>query len=120
MVVQCFILSSLLFALGQKQVTYFSLDVEAYELDILKTIPFDQFRIDVISVEYRVLGPGTGVPRPQDLDKSVEVLRAIREFFKELGNYEEVSILPWGTHFNKEKQEKKGLDVIFKRTGFSL
>ena len=45
--VQCFPLSAVLAALMRNKVDYFSLDVEGRELDILKTIPFDQIDITV-------------------------------------------------------------------------
>ncbi len=50
--VPCFPLESILLALNQTHVDYFSLDVEGLELDILKTIPFDRIQIDTLSVEY--------------------------------------------------------------------
>ena len=52
--VQCFTLYSLLLAVGQTEVDYFSLDAEGSELDILQTIPFEKVKIDIISVEYRI------------------------------------------------------------------
>ncbi len=57
MAVPCFPLESILLAINQTHVDYFSLDVEGYELPILKTIPFDRIQIDTLSVEY-VRGPG--------------------------------------------------------------
>ncbi len=50
--VPCFPLESILLALNQTHVDYFSLDVEGLELDILKTIPFNRIQIDTLSVEY--------------------------------------------------------------------
>lgn len=50
--VYCFPLYSVLLALNQTHIDYFSLDVEGFELDILKTIPFDKLDISVFSVEY--------------------------------------------------------------------
>ncbi len=50
--VPCFPLESILLALNQTHVDYFSLDVEGLELDVLKTIPFDRIQIDTLSVEY--------------------------------------------------------------------
>ena len=46
-----------------KHVHYFSLDVEGYELDILRSISWDRFTIDVISVEYVMLDEGKQVLR---------------------------------------------------------
>ena len=52
MVVPCFPFETLLLALNRTTVDYFSLDVEGFELDILKTIPFDRLDITLLSVEY--------------------------------------------------------------------
>lgn len=38
------------------EIDYFSLDVEGFELDILKTIPFDKINIKVLTVEFRHTG----------------------------------------------------------------
>ena len=46
-VVQCFPIYSLLLALGNPTVDYFSLDVGGNELDVLKTIPFGEISISV-------------------------------------------------------------------------
>jgi hypothetical protein len=51
--VPCFPLESLLLAIGQTRIDYFSLDVEGLELDVLETIPWKQFDIRTISVEYK-------------------------------------------------------------------
>ena len=53
--VQCLPLYSILAALNIRHVDYFSLDVEGAELQVLKTIPFTEVTIDVISVEKRVV-----------------------------------------------------------------
>lgn len=44
---QCFPLYTMLLALNRTTVDYFSLDVEGYELHVLKTIPFDEIDIQV-------------------------------------------------------------------------
>ncbi len=49
---QCLPLYSLLLALNQTRVDYFSLDVEGAELKVLKTIPFKKLDIRVITAEY--------------------------------------------------------------------
>ncbi len=51
--VYCFPFYSLMLALNQTRIDYFSLDVEGMELDILKTIPFDKLDIKVLTVEYK-------------------------------------------------------------------
>ena len=60
--IQCFPLYSLLLALGNPTVHYFSLDIEGAEMGVLKTIPWDKVDIWVISVETHMAGkvfPGT-------------------------------------------------------------
>lgn len=49
--VQCFPLYSLLLALGNPEVDYFSLDVEGSEMDILRTIPWNKVRIKTLTIE---------------------------------------------------------------------
>ena len=49
--VQCFPLYSILLALNQTKVDYFSLDIEGDELYALRTIPFDSVDIDLMTVE---------------------------------------------------------------------
>jgi len=48
----CFPLESLLLALNRTRVDYFSLDVEGFELDVLRSLPLDRLHIDVISAEF--------------------------------------------------------------------
>lgn len=50
--VTCVPLYSILMALGNPTVDYFSLDVEGSELAVLKTIPFDKVNIRTLSVEF--------------------------------------------------------------------
>ena len=50
--IKCVPLLYLLFDLKRTHIDYFSLDTEGSELSILKTIPFDKIRIDVLSVEW--------------------------------------------------------------------
>ena len=45
--VQCFPLYSILLALNRTTVDFFSLDVEGFELDVLRTIPWDKVDIKV-------------------------------------------------------------------------
>ena len=108
--VQCFTLYSILNALNINHVDYFSLDVEGPELEILKTIPFHKINIDVLSIEYR-LSDNIQINEVGSMEK----LERIRQFFERLGNYHEVGILPWGVGENVDRDEKKGLDVVFKR-----
>ncbi|ELT90566.1 hypothetical protein CAPTEDRAFT_209618 [Capitella teleta] len=48
----CFPFYSMMRALDKVKIDYFSLDVEGQELAILRTIPFDEIDISVLSVEY--------------------------------------------------------------------
>jgi hypothetical protein len=50
--VPCFPFESIMLALNQSHVDYFSLDVEGVEFNILRTIPYDRVIIDTLSVEY--------------------------------------------------------------------
>lgn len=49
--VQCFPLYSVLKAMGNPHVDYFSLDVEGAEYPVLKSIPFDKTKITLVSAE---------------------------------------------------------------------
>lgn len=50
--VQCFPFHHLMAALNVTTVNYFSLDIEGHELEVLKTIPFDEINIETLSVEF--------------------------------------------------------------------
>ncbi|XP_047738176.1 uncharacterized protein LOC125178464 [Hyalella azteca] len=52
-IVQCFPFYTFLLATNITAIDYFSLDVEGQELNVLKTIPWHQVDIKVISVEYQ-------------------------------------------------------------------
>ena len=65
--VTCFPLYSILLALGNPTVDYFSLDIEGDELTVLKTIPFDKVDIKVLSVE--IIHGGEKGDGPNDLDE---------------------------------------------------
>ena len=54
--VQCFPLYSVLAALGNPRVDYFSLDVEGAEYPILKTIPWDKVNLNLLGIEVPHLG----------------------------------------------------------------
>ena len=106
---QCFTLHSLLLAVDQTEVDYFSLDIEGPELEILQTILFDKIKIKVFSVEYRVHISLKKIHRRMSLEK----LENVCSFFRSLGNYREASILP--KRDDKQEEEAQGLDVIFVR-----
>ena len=48
---QCFPLTSIVYALANPVIDYLSLDIEGSELEVLKTIPFNTIKIKLISVE---------------------------------------------------------------------
>ena len=48
---QCFPLTSIVYALGNPKIDYLSLDIEGAELEVLKTIPFDKLNIQLMSLE---------------------------------------------------------------------
>jgi len=50
-ITQCFPLYSILLAIGQTRVDFFSLDIEGAEMDVLKTIPFDKIDIEILLIE---------------------------------------------------------------------
>ena len=54
--VQCFPLQSVLKAIGNPKVDYFSLDIEGAEYPVLKSLEFDQVDISAISVEVNHAG----------------------------------------------------------------
>ncbi|XP_021943517.2 protein Star [Folsomia candida] len=56
--IDCFPLVSLLTALNVTTVDFFSLDVEGHEMEVLKTIPFDQIDIKVLFVEHILIPEG--------------------------------------------------------------
>lgn len=50
--IQCFPLYSILLALGQLKIDYFSLDIEGAEKGVLESIPWDKVDINVLSIEH--------------------------------------------------------------------
>nr|UIE54547.1 star-like protein [Sinohyriopsis cumingii] len=50
--VPCFSLYSILLAVNQTNIDYFSLDIEGRELSVLQSIPFEKVNIDTFTVEY--------------------------------------------------------------------
>ncbi len=51
--VQCFPLYSILLAMDRTKVDFFSLDVEGFELEVLRTIPWD--KVDIKVINYHLL-----------------------------------------------------------------
>eukprot|EP00095_Tigriopus_kingsejongensis_P007423 maker-scaffold955_size76929-snap-gene-0.16 protein:Tk07423 transcript:maker-scaffold955_size76929-snap-gene-0.16-mRNA-1 annotation:"protein star-like" len=54
--VQCFPFYSIMMALGNPTVHYFSLDIEGAEVPVLKTIPFDKVDIKILGIEANHIG----------------------------------------------------------------
>jgi hypothetical protein len=98
-IVQCFPIFSILSAIGKYKIDYFSLDIDGAEVDVLKTIPWDKIRIDVLTVEYRA--------SPESKKDTLRRLKLIRDFFQTFEIYEEVTVL--------KLPDGGGLDVVFAR-----
>lgn len=78
MEVQCFPLFSLLLALNQTRVDYFSLDVEGLELEVLQTIPWELVDIHVMTVEFSHGGMGKEELRAFVEGKGYEVIAEVK------------------------------------------
>ncbi|KAK2721929.1 hypothetical protein QYM36_002483 [Artemia franciscana] len=75
--VQCFPLYSILLALNQTVVDYFSLDVEGAELGVLRTIPFDKIDIKTLSVEFIHSAEGKAAIREHMEDRGYKMVQEI-------------------------------------------
>jgi len=84
--VPCFPFESIMLALNQSHVDYFSLDVEGNELSILRTIPFSAIVIDMWSVEY-VHGNSKNETLKFMLDKGYTLHKDIKLFKPEFTLY---------------------------------
>ena len=93
--VQCFPLYSLLLALNQTRVDFFSLDVEGDELKVLKTIPYKEVDIKMLTVEF-VHGEGGA--------------DSLRGFMGNKGYHSLIQIKRWDGVAN---------DVIFRKHNFA-
>ena len=82
--IPCLPLISILKAINVSTIDYFSLDVEGAELDILRTIPFDEVDIKLWTIEFRVVNNGSATQSR---------LKALRELMVNRYGYEEVTIL---------------------------
>lgn len=108
--VNCFPLDAILEALKVNHVDYFSLDVEGLELPILRTITWSKFRIDVLSVEYRIYGEHR-INNKKEINRNETLtkLENLRYLLRQVGEYREVAVLP-------RVNESISLDVVFSRT----
>uniref|UniRef100_A0A915HFP7 Methyltransferase FkbM domain-containing protein n=1 Tax=Romanomermis culicivorax TaxID=13658 RepID=A0A915HFP7_ROMCU len=75
--VWCFPLLSLLLAVGQTRVDYFSLDVEGAEYDILSTLPLDKIQLNLLQMEYVKFEEG------EKEQKAVLLRKLMRERYKQ-------------------------------------
>lgn len=111
MMMQCFTFTSLMAALDVTHVDYFSLDVEGGEIPILKTIPWQHVRIDVIGVEYRLLKNNI---RLVDEEGSERKLREIDDVILGTGLYRRIGVIPGGANMTSEII-RQGLDAFYQR-----
>jgi len=81
--IPCFPLETLLLAVNVTHVDYFSLDVEGVEIPILRTIPWNQLDIRIMSVEY---GHGPNGKTPY------------LEFMKSVGGYSVYADIHYGNY----------------------
>jgi hypothetical protein len=108
--VPCFSLEAALAEVKTTHIDFFSLDVEGAEMTILKSLRSGlksrQFTVDVWSIEYRVFDGQKVV-----VEKSLENLNALRQYFQTLDGYSEHSQL------SNDGNVKDGyaLDVVFVR-----
>ena len=89
--VQCFPLYSVLMALNNPHIDYFSLDIEGAEAAILKTVPWNQVNVTLFSVEINHAGkifPGSRLD--------------IQEFMKSQGYHFEQTIKIDDIFYKKE------------------
>lgn len=73
MKVQCLPFYSVLMALGNKTVNWFSLDIEGAEFAVLRTIPWDKVNIEVITVETHLMGKIF----PGDREEFLEYMKSV-------------------------------------------
>ena len=83
--VPCFTFSSIMDAFGLTSLDYFSLDVEGAELAILKTIPFDKYRIEFFSIEYKHSQGGSKALTAFMTSQNYELVKKIDVVDKKIG-----------------------------------
>lgn len=83
--VLCIPIYSILQEINMKHIDFFTLDVEGAELQILKTIPFNNVTINVFCIEYAITSD-KGV----NYQASKKKLNDIRAFFRHIGGYKEI------------------------------
>lgn len=104
--VPCFPLMSILAAINQTKIDYFSLDIEGAELDVLKTIDWTLIDIDVLTVEHLHIPAGK---------------KALSDYMESVGYSKESEINIWdkkaGIHaddtvFVKKKKTGKASETV--------
>ena len=80
----CAPLYTMMLALGRNRIDYFSLDVEGFELDLLKTIPFDLLDIAVFTVEVKHDKEGRQAVVDFMSDKGYKIHSKLRMFKPEI------------------------------------
>ncbi|XP_061177580.1 uncharacterized protein LOC133186342 [Saccostrea echinata] len=109
--VPCFSLEEVLDTIGVHHIDFYSLDVEGAEMAILQSmkpgLKSRVFTVDVWSIEYRVWDGHQIV-----VDESKKNLKALRDYFKEIGGYFEHSQLSTDSN----NSDGYALDVVFVRT----
>ena len=83
-VAQCFPLASILLALKQTTVDYFSLDVEGAELAVLKAIPWDKVDIKILSVEVAHIQVGKDPTKEFMESKGYITYMPVKDIFYEI------------------------------------
>ena len=83
--IPCFTFSSIMDAFGLTSLDYFSLDVEGAELAILKTIPFDKYRIEFFSIEYKHSQGGSKTLTAFMTSQNYELVKKIDVVDKKIG-----------------------------------
>nr|XP_022294520.1 uncharacterized protein LOC111104719 [Crassostrea virginica]XP_022294521.1 uncharacterized protein LOC111104719 [Crassostrea virginica] len=108
--VPCFSMEAALDVINRYHIDFFSLDVEGAEMAILNTLKkgllSKRFTVDVWTIEYRVWDGNQVV-----FNSSLANLKALRNFFQEVGGYTEFSQLSNDENF----QDGYALDVVFVR-----
>jgi hypothetical protein len=113
--ITCYPLQDVMAAFGRDHIDYFSLDVEGPEVPILRTIPFEHLKIDVMTVEYTVWDG-----RRIDVPASKAKLAEIRELMQSTGLYDEYGLVHIDSEKKLEDLEGTGLDVVFVRKDLNV
>ena len=100
--VTCLPLYTVLLAVGNPVVDFFSLDVEGVELEILKTVPWDKVKIKVMAIE--VGGNGRGFEEIDELLKHANYTKVYHMFKDQDNIYVHNTVR--SSHFGDDKKPK--------------